>query len=258
MYPLREYTHTHTHGDLLQVLNSIKGYWEIIDNDYIIINADCSNILSSLIDVSNNPIIVTDPPFNIGYHYKTYKDKLNEEVYLEGLCKILSQAPNVVVHYPTSLYKIAIKLNKAPQRVLSWVYNSNTSKQHRDIAFFDITPKMDQVRQPYKNPNDKRIKERIARGLKGAKLYDWFEINQVKNISKEKTGHPCQMPIEVMKRVIGILPYDSTIIDTYMGSGTTGVAVKIMNEEQHAKRKFIGIEIDKDYYDISRDRLELK
>ena len=112
------------------------------------------------------------------------------------------------------------------------------------------------VRQPYKNLNDKRIKERIARGCKGAKLYDWWNINQVKNVSKEKTEHPCQMPLEVMKNIIGILPDNCLIIDPFMGSGTTGVAVKEMNKEQNANREFIGIEVDKKYFDIARQRIE--
>lgn len=115
---------------------------------------------------------------------------------------------------------------------------------------------MANIRQPYKNLNDKRIRERIANGCKGAKLYDWWNINQVKNVSKEKTQHPCQMPLEVMKRIIGILPKDALIIDPFMGSGTTGVAVKIMNHEQNATRDFIGIEIDKEYFDIAKQRIE--
>ena len=45
------------------------------------------------------------------------------------------------------------------------------------------------------NPNDKRIQKRIAEGKTGAKLYDWWNVNQVKNNSKEKTAHPCQMPL---------------------------------------------------------------
>jgi DNA modification methylase len=109
---------------------------------------------------------------------------------------------------------------------------------------------MSKIRQPYKNLKDKRIQERIARGCKGAKLYDWWEINQVKNISKEKTEHPCQMPIEVMKRIIGILPDDILVIDPFMGSGTTGVAAKNLN------RDFIGIELDKNYFEIAKKRIE--
>ena len=201
-------------------------------------------------------ILVSDPPFNINYKYKTYKDNLSEDEYYEMLDYFFHDLPSVVIHYPEQLYKLSFQIGKFPIRVISWVYNSNTAKQHRDIAFFDIKPDMSKVRQPYKNLNDKRIKERIARGEKGAKLYDWWEINQVKNISKDKTKHPCQMPLEVMKRIVGILPDNCLIIDPFMGSGTTGLAVLKMNEEQNANRDFIGIEIDKEYYEIAKNRLE--
>ena len=114
-------------------------------------------------------IIVTDPPFNIGYHYKSYKDKMKNDDYYKMLKQVFTmyELPIVCIHYPETLYKIAREIDKLPTKVVSWVYNSNTAKQHRDIAFFDIKPNMKQVIQPYKNPNDKRIKERIARGIIG-------------------------------------------------------------------------------------------
>ena len=203
-----------------------------------------------------NIILVSDPPFNINYKYGTYKDKIDEDEYYEMLDFFFHDLPSVVIHYPEQLYKLAFQIGKFPTKVISWVYNSNTSKQHRDIAFFDIKPNMGGVRQPYKNPNDKRIKERISKGCVGAKLYDWWNINQVKNVSKEKTQHPCQMPLEVMKNIIGILPNDALIIDPFMGSGTTGVAVLEMNKKQKANRDFIGVELDKQYYDIAKKRIE--
>lgn len=126
---------------------------------------------------------------------------------------------SVVVLYPESLHKLSLAKQEAPERVVSWVYNSNTAKQHRDIAFYGITPDFKRVKQPYKNPKDKRIKALIAQG-KGARLYDWWEVNQVKNTSAEKTAHPCQMPVDVMKRVIGILPDGIGVIDPFCGSGT--------------------------------------
>lgn len=200
-------------------------------------------------------IVVSDPPFNIGYKYNTYKDRMSEGDYLLMLKRFFNDFPSVVILYPEIIYRLASTINKYPERVISWVYNSNTAKQHRDIAFFGVKPDMSKVRQPYKNPNDKRIQERIKRGCTGAKLYDWWEINQVKNVSKEKTKHPCQMPLEVMKRIIGILPDNIVVVDPFMGSGTTGKAVIDMNEEQDADRDFIGIEIDKVYCDISAERL---
>ena len=128
---------------------------------------------------------------------------------------------------------------------------SNTAKQHRDIAFYGVKPNFNQVRQPYKNPNDKRIQQRIAEGKTGCKLYDWWNINQVKNVSKDKTAHPCQMPLEVMKNIVGILPKDSTIVDPFMGSGTTGVACIEVG------LNFIGIEMDSKYFEIAKNRLKL-
>lgn len=195
-------------------------------------------------------IIVTDPPFNIKYKYNSYKDNLAEDEYYEMLGEILKDFKSVVIHYPESLYKIAFQIGKFPERVVSWVYNSNTAKQHRDIAFFDVKPDFKKVRQPYKNLNDKRIQKRIAEGKTGAKLYDWWNINQVKNVSKEKTEHPCQMPLEVMKNIIGILPDDCIIFDPFMGSGTTGVACKELN------RDFIGVELDEKYFEIAKNRIE--
>lgn len=144
---------------------------------------------------------------------------------------------------------MAQHMGKVPERVVSWVYNSNTRRQHRDIAFFDIKPDFSKMTQPYKNPKDKRIQKLMAEGRTGSKLYDWWEVNQVKNVSKEKTEHPCQMPILVMERVIGILPKGVTVIDPFCGSGTTGVACI-----RHG-RDFIGIEIDEVYVDISKRRL---
>jgi DNA modification methylase len=193
-------------------------------------------------------VIVTDPPFNIGYHYNNYEDNMDSQDYYEMLGSVFQYSPFVVIHYPEEIYKIAFQVAEFPDKVVSWVYNSNTAKQHRDIAFFGIKPDFKQYGQPYKNPTDKRIMKRIADG-KTARLYDWWEINQVKNVSKDKTNHPCQMPLEVMKRIVGILPPNYTVLDPFMGSGTTGLACKLLNID------FIGIELDKEYYDIANDRI---
>ncbi len=211
-----------------------------------LINGDCIDVLS---DYDEDFIIVTDPPFNIGYHYNSYQDRMSESSYYSMLENVFHNRMSVVVHYPEALHKLSITLDSAPEKVVSWVYNSNTAKQHRDIAFYGVKPDFRKVGQPYKNPTDKRIKKRIAEGKK-ARLYDWWNVNQVKNVSRSKTSHPCQMPLDVMKRIIGVLPDDMTILDPFMGSGTTGVACKELG------RNFIGIELDETYFNIARDRIE--
>jgi len=214
---------------------------------------DCLQVIKDNIDELKNLniCIITDPPFNVGYHYNEYKDNKEENEYIDWLCDIFSQlnCPFVVVHYPETIYKIAIKMNKSPTKVVSWVYNSNNAKQHRDIAFFGITPNFDLVKQPYKNLNDERIKERIAKGIEGGRLYDWWYINQIKNVSKKFIEHPCIMPLEVIKNIIGILPNDLIIMDPFTGSGTTCLGAKELG------RQYIGIEINKDYYKTAVDRL---
>ena len=216
----------------------------------LLYNDNCLDFLSKN-NIPKNSIIVTDPPFNIGYHYNEYRDKMQVDSYYEMLSGLLDIAPCVFIHYPEALYELSARSGVSPTRVISWVYNSNTAKQHRDIAFYGIKPNFNQVRQPYKNPNDKRIQQRIAEGKTGCKLYDWWNINQVKNVSKDKTAHPCQMPLEVMKNIVGILPKDSTIVDPFMGSGTTGVACV------EAGLNFIGIEMDSKYFEIAKNRLKL-
>ena len=216
-------------------------------SNWKIINADSSKVICKYIN--DKTIIVTDPPFNIGYHYSGYKDRLKTEQYLKQVGDILSLAPSVLIHYPEDVVQLSMQINKVPNRIISWVYNSNTKRQHRDIAFYGIDPDFSKVKQPYKNPNDKRIKALIANGSQGTNIYDWWNINQIKNVSKEKTIHPCQMPLEVMDRIIKLLPQDVNVIDPYCGSGTTGIACVNNNID------FIGIDIVPEYAKLAEERI---
>ena len=207
---------------------------------------DCLEVMK---DIPDKSVIVTDPPFNIGYKYSSYKDRMAENDYYDMLTKIVGFTNKaVIIHYPEQLHKLSIKLGYAPEKVVSWVYNSNTGKQHRDIAFYSVKPEFKNRGEEYKNPNDKRVMKLIASGKK-PRLYDWWNVNQVKNVSKDKTPHPCQMPIEVMENIIKTLPDDCTIIDPFMGSGSTGVACK------NTGRNFIGIELDETYFKIAKERI---
>ena len=62
--------------------------------------------------------------------------------------------------------------------------------------------------------------------------------------------HPTQKPVELMAWCLDFLPDAMTILDPFMGSGTTGVACVKLG------RKFIGIEIEPKYFDIACRRME--
>jgi len=194
-------------------------------------------------------LVITDPPYNQGYKYNDYEDRLSEEEYIELLSKI--PTPCVIIHYPEETINILPKAIKGKcEQVVCWVYNSNTGKQSRLISWWGCKPDFRKVRQPYKNLNDKRIQKRISEGKTGAKLYDWWEINQVKNVSKEKTDHPCQIPEELIKRIIltTASPND-IIIDVFGGSGTTAKVAKDLGFSS------VSYEIDSEYCEIIEKRV---
>lgn len=62
-------------------------------------------------------------------------------------------------------------------------------------------------------------------------------------------AHPTQKPVQLMDWCLGLMPSAKTILDPFMGSGTTGVACVKLG------RKFIGIEIDPDYFNIACERI---
>jgi DNA modification methylase len=61
--------------------------------------------------------------------------------------------------------------------------------------------------------------------------------------------HPTQKPVELMKWCLEFLPTARTILDPFMGSGTTGVACVKLG------RRFIGVEIEERYFDIACRRI---
>lgn len=207
--------------------------------------------LPKLLDNSVD-LVVTDPPYNIGFNYKGgYSDKLSEEDYVE-LLNNFERMPAVFIHYPEETIKYLIPALGIPDKLVAWVYNSNTNRQFRLISWFNCKPDFSRIKQPYKNLKDKRIKELIANGSEGTKLYDWWFINQVKNVSCEKTEHPCQIPLEIYENIIKLTTEEGDLVlDPFLGSGTALEACRNTN------RNCLGIEIDPQWEPIYRKRLKL-
>ena len=68
--------------------------------------------------------------------------------------------------------------------------------------------------------------------------------------SRNKRFHPTEKPLNLMQRCVRLCsPEKTTILDPFMGSGTTGVAAML------EQRRFIGIELDAGYFDIAKRRI---
>nr|UWI29842.1 MAG: MT-A70 [Bacteriophage sp.] len=166
------------------------------------------------------PAVATDPPFDIGYRHKGLTDRMDGGDCCAMPAEVTAQTAAVVIRYPGQLHRLSIERGEASEGAVSRAYDPNTRKQHRDVAFYGVKPDFNRVRRPYRNRNGKRIRKLMAEG-KGARPCDRWNVNRVKNVSKVKTGHPCQMPIQVMESIIGILPDGIGAIDPFLGSGTS-------------------------------------
>ena len=78
-----------------------------------------------------------------------------------------------------------------------------------------------------------------------------FKMSSIIKSKREKqTEHPTQKPIDLMSKIVKLVSKESdTVLDPFMGSASTGVAC-FQN-----KRKFIGIEKDKEYYELAVGRM---
>lgn len=76
-----------------------------------------------------------------------------------------------------------------------------------------------------------------------------FFMSQVVAHTAMDKQHPTQKPVALMEWCLGFLPDAQTILDPFMGSGSTGVACVNLG------RSFIGIELDPDYFDIAVRRI---
>lgn len=218
-------------------------------------NDDCINVLPKLKDIN---LIVTDPPYNIGWRYgDKIKDK--REDYNEWCLKwaelcINSLSENgvlCIINYPENnniLYTNLIKKGYNFVQQLIWQYNTNIgqskkkyTRSYRTILIFSKNKKytFNPKTQPYKNPKDKRIMKRIAQGYE-PNHYDIFNINLTKNVSKDKKNIGInQLPIELAELLITTYSNEGDIVlDPFAGNNTVPYTAEKL------KRKGIGIDIN--------------
>jgi DNA modification methylase len=202
--------------------------------------------------VDNVQTFIIDPPYNIGFNYKSnYKDTLNKQEYSDTLYEVIqimyessnNSASCFLINYPEIIaeyYHTILDTSWNVHQWINWVYPSNIGMSSKKFTKASRTvlwltkdnPKIniDAVQQPYKNPTDKRIKELISKGKKGTNLYDWWEINLCKNVSKDKNDYVNQIPEELLRRLILTTTDEGDLVaDPMCGSGSTIVTASKLN-----------------------------
>ena len=217
-------------------------------------------------------MVYGDPDYNVGVKYgdKSYTKTFDE--YIEWYIRLARESLRVLkdtgnmflVNYPRQNAYLRVKyLDGACYEVSDyvWIYNTNvghTPKRfttaHRSILHCRKTKNnkfyKDNVAVPYQNPTDRRILRNLANGSRGRMPYDWSYFNLVKNVSKEKTFHACQIPQKLSEQLIKscTMPGDVVLI-LFGGSGSEIEVCKVLN------RQYISAEVDEKYYKMILDRL---
>ena len=237
-----------------------------------IYNEDVIKVLKSLPDNSIE-MIYGDPDYNVGINYagKKYTQKWNEYIdwYIEltkECMRVLKKDGNLfMMNYPKQNANLRVKYlddNSFDVQDYIWVYNTNvghTPKRlttaHRSILHAtkskDNNFYKENIAVPYQNPTDKRIQERIKNGHLGRMPYSWFYYDLVKNVSKDKTFHSCQIPLNLVEMLIKSSTKEGdTCFILFGGSGSELVLCDKL------KRNFISCEIHKPYYDMILSRFK--
>lgn len=214
----------------------IKPYYQ--DDACTIYHGDCREILPHLEPVD---LVLTDPPYGIGADAKMHKTSglpsgrglARKGVYLNTNWDV-SPPPAWLLHQIIEMSKYQIFWGgnyfglAATRCILVW------DKDNGETKFADCELAWTNFDKPV------RKLRWLWNGMLQEQMGD----------AKEERWHPTQKPLEVMKWAIRQAPEDClTILDPFMGSGTTLVAARDLG------RRCIGIEVERRYCDIAIERL---
>ena len=211
------------------MVNKLVPYYQ--EEDITIYNADCLEIMKDIPDKSID-LVLTDPPYNVKKDF--LNDDLSRVEFIDFIKKFINESLRV------SKLLLFFTGSKFLPEVMSGV------NQYIDILYFY---------KPYAN-NKGIITDWnycdliIACGDKPIKKPKNNFYQYLKFPTLEGKLHPCPKPTEIMKKlVLDFTENNQTILDPFLGSGTTLVAAKELG------RNAIGIEISEKYCAIAKRRL---
>jgi DNA modification methylase len=209
----------------------MKPYYE--DESVTIYNADCRDVLPTLGKVD---LVLTDPPYGIGYNSNQLDD--GSRVLARSIAGDLDTAVRD---------EFLDWWGDRPALVFgSWKKNRPVTTKM--LLIWDTLGAlgMGDLSLPWK-PSHQEIYV-LGSGFSGKRTSDVLRYPPVQSMSKNGRTHPHEKPVALIRELLGKCP-TGTILDPFMGSGTTLRAAKDLN------RKAIGIEIEERYCEIAANRM---
>ena len=238
-----------------------------------VFNQDIMQILKELPDGSVD-MIYSDPDYNVGIKYNNNNYTKGFDEYIDWYVELAKESIRVLkddgniffINYPKQNAYLWVKyLDKACYAVHEyvWIYNTNVGHSpkkfttaHRTILHCTKTKNnkwfKDAVAESYLNPKDKRIIDNISKGSKGRMPYSWLYYNLVKNVSKDKTIHSCQIPLGLVEKLLKASTQTGDLVLIHFGGSGNEILLT-----KNLKRHYISAEIDSIYYNMIIKRLKI-
>nr|DAJ98015.1 MAG TPA: adenine-specific methyltransferase [Caudoviricetes sp.] len=213
---------------------------------YKLYQGDCLEIMDKLIkDGVKVDAVISDPPYGMEFKSNRRKEKYKQisndddlsflDEYFQKCDKLLKDNTHIYCFcswHHIDKFKIAFEKYFTLKNIIVWEKNN--------ISMGDL-------KGSYAPKH-----EFILFGHKGRRLRNGKRLPDV--IQAKRTGnklHPTQKPVDLLEIFIKQSTNENDLIlDSFMGSGSTGVACLNTN------RRFIGIELNENYFNISKERLE--
>ena len=184
---------------------------------------DCRDILPTLAPGSVD-CVLTDPPYGVGFEYDGFAD---DEASWRGVVATVS---HLATSYPSAVCMSFARLWEMPAARWAACWFKPGSVRRSKIGGWSTW-------------------EPVLLYGKGWNIAnDLVRLPDCVNHTPEASEHPCPKPLALFEWIVKGHSAE-TILDPFMGSGTTGVACVKLG------RKFIGIEIDEGYFDIACERI---
>jgi len=232
-------------------------------------NGDCLNYMQNDMFVGQADITITSPPYNMNLRirngkycsrqivkelttkYKNYDDNLSMEEYYEWNKKIINyliQISDLVfynVQFLTgnkrALFKLIGEFNEQLKEIIIW------NKVNAQPAIGEqILNSQYEVLLVFNKDNAISRKFNTAQFDRGT-LSNVWDIKRGKKLNKQ---HGATFPEELVEKILNNFTKKGDVVfDPFMGTGTVGVVASKL------KRNFIGVEIDKDYFEFAKQRI---
>lgn len=247
-------------------------------SENILYYGDCFFEIDKITD-GELDLIITSPPYNVdlgnnkfnGDKYNSHNDNMNHTIYISwlkdifqkcytktksgGRCVInVGDGKNGKIPTHSDIIQFMIKIGWLPMATIIWEKNTTSNRTAWGSWLSPSSPSFPRTfeyilffcKESYK------LQYKGFTDLKRQEFIDWSLATWTfPGERKKNSGHPAAFPIELPTRCIKMLTWiGATVLDPFMGSGTTGVACKELN------RNFIGIENDEKYFNIAKERTE--